>query len=98
MRNGGVERRKSQRKWIDAGFSARRGKWCREERCARARVAQSIRRLRLVKRNRISLNHRIKNPIPRPNAGFSRAADYFAEPAVGFVRGIGQAEARRKSI
>src|SRR5258706_566862 len=70
MMDGRVQRRKRQRKRIDVNRSIGGvDKWRREERLARAGIAQPIGRLRLVDSDRVALNYRIKDSITCADAG-----------------------------
>src|ERR1700676_2338841 len=68
MRYGSIERRKHQRKWVDAGLATGRSEGRGEQWSNRAGVAQSVGRLRLIECDRVPLYHRIEYSIARPDA------------------------------
>ena len=69
-----------------------------EERRRRTGVAQAIRRLWLVDRHDVALDHGFEDAVARANAGFSGSAGNFVEEARQVAGRPGEAGARRKAV
>src|SRR5580658_2887758 len=69
-----------------------------EERRRRTGIAQAIRRLWLVDRHDVALDHGFEDAVARANAGLAGTADDFIEKARRAVGRPGEADARRKAV
>src|SRR5215471_10593331 len=95
----GVQRREGQRKRIALEPAVGRSdKWHREQGWPWAGVAQAVRRLRLIDRDSVALDHRIVDPVASADTRLLRSARDFRQSPVVRTRRVSHPYARREAI